>query len=69
MWAFGLKKSKIVVFIFSIVLSLIIISWIGIIRDVSRTEGFSIFVAHGLSQEIIKFISFLLLNIKEVVGL
>ena len=69
MRSFGLKQSKIIVFIFSVVLSLIIISWVGVIRDMSGTEGFSIFVAHGLPQEIIKFVSFFLLRVKQVIGL
>ena len=33
------------------------------------TESFSIFVAHGLPQEIIEFISFFLLGVKQVIAL
>ena len=35
----------------------------------SGTEGFSIFVAHGLPQEIIEFVPFFLLSVKQVIGL
>lgn len=35
----------------------------------SGTESFSIFVAHGLPQEIIEFVSFFLLSVKQVIGL